>query len=158
MTEQMPTENTPPMDRRHPLQAAGAAMPTEDSAEESTEQGEIKIHSHVIAAIARLAALKVPGVAALSASFTQGLAQFFGKKPDDTGIRVLLMDTGVVLDLYVVVHFGVRIPQVAWQVQNDVRQAVEQMTGKNVKAVNVVVQSLQFESGKNPVQEEGKVS
>jgi uncharacterized alkaline shock family protein YloU len=157
MTEPIPTAENATMDPRHPLRAAGAAVPPEDNAEEGGEQGEIKIHQHVIATIARLAALKVPGVAALSASFAQGLAQFFGKKPDDTGIRVLLLDTGVVIDLYVVVHFGARIPKVAWQVQSEVRQAVEQMTGKSVKAVNVVVQSLQFESGKNPAHEEGRI-
>ncbi|MBU1694579.1 MAG: Asp23/Gls24 family envelope stress response protein [Verrucomicrobia bacterium] len=156
MTEQMPTAENTTMDPRHPLQAAGAAGPSEDNAEEELDQGEIKIHQHVIATIARLAALKVPGVAALSASFAQGLARFFGKKTDDTGIRVLLQDAGVVIDLYVVVNFGARIPQVAWQVQSEVRQAVEQMTGKNVKAVNVVVQSLQFESDKNPAHEEGR--
>lgn len=159
MSEPTPTDSNDKMDPRHPLQAAGAAVPPEDNAaDEGVEQGEIKIHHHVIATIARLAALKVPGVASLSPSFAQGLAKVFGRKTDDTGIRVLLLETGVVIDLYVVVNFGVRIPQVAWQVQSEVRQAVEQMTGKNVKSVNVVVQSLQFEGGRNPSREEGRGS
>ena len=157
MTEQHAAKDSF-LESRHPLQAAGAAVPAEETAEEGAEQGEIKIHHHVIATIARLAALKVPGVASLSPSFAQGLARIFGKKADDTGIRVLLLESGVVIDLYVVVNFGVRIPQVAWQIQNEVRQAVEQMSGKNVRAVNVVVQSLQFESGGKGLHEEGKAS
>lgn len=156
MSEPTPADNNATMDPRHPLRAVGAAVPPDDNAEDGVDQGEIKIHHHVIATIARLAALKVPGVAALSPSFAQGLAKIFGRKMDDTGIRVLLLEAGVVIDLYVVVHFGVRIPQVAWQVQSEVRQAVEQMTGKNVKSVNVVIQSLQFEAGRNPAREEGK--
>lgn len=123
---------------------AGAA---EETAEESPELGSVQIHQHVIATIARLTTLKVPGVAVLSPSFTQGLARLFGRRADDQGVAVRLDEDGVVLDLNVVLHLGVRIPHVAWQIQNDVRQAVQQMTGKNVKAVNVIIQSLQFPPG-----------
>lgn len=126
----------------------------EDGTDEAGELGAVQIHNNVIASIARLAALKVPGVAEMSGNFVDGLAGMIGKRPADHGIRVDLVESAVVLEMHVVMDFGVRIPHVAWQIQNEVRQAVEQMTGKTVKAVNVVVQGLRFPGG-NPASVEG---
>jgi uncharacterized alkaline shock family protein YloU len=113
-----------------------------DGAEASTDLGMITVNHGVIAAIARAAALKVPGVHDMSASFVDGLAGIIGKGASDRGIRVEEDDQAVAITLHVLVAFGVRIPRVAWQLQNDVRTAVEDMTGKKVKAVNVVVQGV----------------
>jgi uncharacterized alkaline shock family protein YloU len=128
----------------------------DEHAEEATELGAVQIHNNVISSIARLAALKVAGVAELSGSFVDGLAGMIGKKPMDSGIRVELVDNAVVLDLHVVLEFGVRIPHVAWQIQSEVRQAVEQMTGKSVRHVNVVVQGLRFPEEKSEKTQEGE--
>ncbi len=130
----------------------------DDRMEESNELGSVQIHNNVIATIARLAALKVAGVAELSGTFVDGLAGMIGKKPVDRGIHVEVIDNSVVLELHVVLDFGVRIPQVAWQIQNEVRQAVEQMTGKTVKAINITVQTLRFPNEATSAVEEGSNS
>ena len=109
---------------------------------ENSELGTITIHHGVIAVIARIAALKVPGVIEMSGSFTDGLAGLISKSPSDRGIRVEADANGVSLDLHVVVEYGIRIPPAAWQVQSDVRRAVEELTGKRVKAVNVIIQGV----------------
>ncbi|OGV43342.1 MAG: hypothetical protein A2X46_06675 [Lentisphaerae bacterium GWF2_57_35] len=123
--------------------------------EEGTDLGAIQIHNNVIAIIARLSALKVPGVVEMSGSIVDGIAGMIGKKSLDRGIRVDLDDNTVTVELHVVLEYGVRIPQVAWQLQNEVRQAVGQMTGKNVRAVNVVVQSVRLPDENKPVLKEG---
>lgn len=128
---------------------------TEEHLEEGTELGAVQIHTHVISTIARLAALKVRGVVEMSGTFVDGLAGMIGKKGLDRGLRVVEQENALYLDLHVVLEFGVRIPQVAWQIQNEVRQAVEQMTGKSVRSVNVVVQDLRFPSEKSSAVEEG---
>lgn len=112
--------------------------------ENSNELGTVQIHNSVIAAITRVAALKVPGVIELSGGLVDGLAGMIGKKSGDRGIRVDFEETAVSIELHVVLAFGVRIPHVAWQIQTEVRKAVEQMTGKPVKAVNVVIQSVRM--------------
>ncbi len=91
----------------------------------------------------------------LSGTFVDGLAGMIGKKAIDRGIHVVVEDNSVVMELHVVLEFGVRIPQVAWQIQNEVRESIGQMTGKNVKAVNIIVQSLRFPGEKKPGPEEG---
>lgn len=115
-----------------------------DHLENDTELGSVQIHNNVIATIARLAAVKVPGVSEMSGGIVDDLAGMIRKKTGDRGIHVELEDTGVVIEIHVILEYGVRIPNVAWQLQTEVRQAVEQMTGKHVKAVQVVVQGVKL--------------
>ncbi|MBI2440504.1 MAG: Asp23/Gls24 family envelope stress response protein [Lentisphaerae bacterium] len=114
----------------------------EEHGEDGTDLGAIRIHNSVMAAIARLAALKVPGVVEMSGSFAEGLASMVSKASFDRGIRVDIADQKVNLELHIVIAFGVRIPQVAWRLQNEVRQAIEDMTGKKVGLINVIIQGV----------------
>ena len=117
---------------------------SEEYGEDGTELGAIRIHNSVIATIARLAALKVPGVVEMSGTFAEGLASMVGKASFDRGIKVDMEDQKVNLDLHIVIAFGVRIPQVAWRIQNDVRKAIEDMTGKKIGLINVIVQGVRM--------------
>lgn len=132
---------------------SGEAMDT------NSDLGAIRIHNNVIAVIARLATLKVPGVVEMTGSIVDGLAGMMGRKRtgDKGGVHIDVDDEAIIIDITVNLEYGVRIPHVAWQIQNDVREAVEKMTGKMVKAVNVVVQSVQLpgdeEAGEAPTEE-----
>jgi len=110
--------------------------------EEGTDLGAIHIHNNVIAVITRLAALKVPGVVELGGSLVDDLAGMLSKKAKDRGIRVQVEENTVAIEVHVIIEYGVGIPKVGWQLQNDIRHAVEEMTGKQVKVVDVVVQGV----------------
>lgn len=142
-------------DPRDAMQHAEQPESAAGNLEDGADLGAVQIHNNVIATIARLAALKVPGVAEMSGTFVEGLAGMIGKPVVDRGIRVDFEENYVMIELHVVIDFGVRIPHVAWQIQNEVRQAVEQMTGKSVKAVNVIVQALRFRGEEKSVGQEG---
>jgi uncharacterized alkaline shock family protein YloU len=126
--------------------AAGTAAGVEiaEAMDEGSALGAIQIHNNVIAMIARLTTLKIPGVVELSGNLVDGLAGMLGKKTLDRGIHVEVEENNVWVDLHVVLEYGIAIPQVAWRIQNDVRQAITQMTNKNVRAVNVIVQSVRL--------------
>lgn len=142
---------TTPADARNPAPRPPVHPVPEDKPEdEGGELGAIQIHNSVIAVIARHAAMKVPGVADLLGSIVDGIAGFVGRKPEDRGVHVELVENSVVLELSIQVEYGVNIPKVAWQVQSEVREAVEQMTGKPVRAVNVVVQGLRMAPVEEP--------
>jgi uncharacterized alkaline shock family protein YloU len=117
---------------------------TGEHLENGTELGAVQIHQSVIATIARLSAMKIPGVVEMSGGLVDGLAGMIGKKSVDRGIRVGFEENSVTIELHVILEYGVRIPHVAWKIQTDVRQAVEQMTGKPVKSVQVVVQGVRL--------------
>ena len=101
------------------------------------ENEGLRIANDVIAAIANKATTEVPGVFSMSG----GISDVFGKKMSK-GIRVDAVDTGTKIDVNIIVEYGVRIPDVAFEIQNRVKKAVESMTGLNVIEVNVHVQGV----------------
>jgi uncharacterized alkaline shock family protein YloU len=139
--------------KRKPVTTNGGATPPveadfEEHGEDGTELGPVRIHNSVIAVIARLAALKIPGVVEMSGSFTEGLANMVSKASFDRGIKVEVEDQKINLEMHVVIEFGVRVPQVAWRIQNDVRKAIEDMTGKKVGQIGIVVQGVKMPAPK----------
>ena len=108
-----------------------------------SEFGQIRINNNVIAIIAHETAQKVPGVVELQGSLADDLAGMIGKRPKDRGIRVEKESEELLtIDLAVVLEFGVRIPDICVQLQEAVKQSVEDMTGQHVYAVNIVVQGI----------------
>ncbi|GAV22369.1 Asp23/Gls24 family envelope stress response protein [Carboxydothermus pertinax] len=110
--------------------------------EEGTEIGSIKISDEVVAVIAGLAASEIPGVAGMSGTLA-GIAEKLGMKSMSKGVKVEVGERETAIDLFIVVEYGVRIPDVASEVQHAVKKAVESMTGLTVVEVNVHVQGVQ---------------
>jgi len=108
-----------------------------------SDYGKIRINDNVIAIIAHETAKKVPGVVELQGTLADDLAGMIGKKSKDRGIRVGVESEELrSIDLAVIIEFGVRIPDICVQLQAAVKQAVEEMTGQHISAVNVVVQGI----------------
>ena len=113
--------------------------------------GQIQINNNVIAIIAHETAQKVPGVVELQGSLADDLAGIIGKRSKDKGIRIEKENEELLtIDLNVVLEFGVRIPEICVKLQQAVKAAVEDMTGQQVYAVNVVVQGISSQSSKQP--------
>lgn len=115
---------------------------------ESTDLGKIEIAPEVIEVIAGIAATEINGVAAMRGNFAAGVVERLGKKNHGKGVRVELAEDKVIIDLYVVVKFGIAIPKVASEMQDNVRQALMNMTGLEVSEVNIHVVGVEFESEK----------
>ena len=141
--------------------------------EENQEQGEvalenntnIKISDDVIAVVAGIAASEVPGVSAMAGGFAGGISEVFsGKKNLAKGIKVEAGEKETKIDVNIIVEYGVRIPDVAFEIQNRVKKAVEGMTGLKVIEVNVHIQGVNTEVNspeekgeEEQGQEEGKI-
>jgi Uncharacterized protein conserved in bacteria len=79
----------------------------------------------------------------MSANLVGGITKILrGKKNLSKGVKVSVGESSAAIDLYVVVEYGVRIPDVALKVQENVKKAVESMTGLEVSAVNIHVQNV----------------
>ncbi|MFO7294508.1 MAG: Asp23/Gls24 family envelope stress response protein [Caldicoprobacter sp.] len=109
------------------------------------EYGKVTFADEVVAIIAGLAATEVKGVAAMSGSMAGGIAEKLGRKSLTKGVKVEVGEKEAAIDLYVIVDYGVRIPEVAWNIQENVKKAVETMTGLSVVEVNVHVQGVSFD-------------
>ena len=108
------------------------------------EMGAIKIANEVVAIVAGLAATEVPGVAAMSGGIAGGIAERLGRKNLARGVKVEVGEREAAVDMYLIVDYGVRIPEVANQVQSSVKRAIETMTGLHVVEVNIHVQGVSF--------------
>ena len=113
---------------------------------EDTENG-IEISNDVIAVIAGVAVSEVPGVFGMAGGFAGGITEVLkGKKNLAKGIKVDTTDNKAKIDVNIIVDYGARIPDVAFEIQNRVKTAVENMTGLKVEEVNVHVQGVNTES------------
>ena len=128
----------------------------EETAEVSLENAHIKIADDVIAVIAGAAASEVPGVASMAGGFAGGISEVFsGKRNFAKGIKVEAGEKETRIDVNIIVEYGVRIPDVAFEIQNRVKKAVEGMTGLKVVDVNVHVQGVNTDANNiNNVEEE----
>jgi uncharacterized alkaline shock family protein YloU len=111
---------------------------------EHSDVGSIRIADEVVGIIAGLAAMEVPGVAGMSGGLVGGFAEMLGKKNLSKGVKVEVGEKEAAVDLYVIVEYSVRIPDVALRVQENVKKAIENMTGLDVVEVNVHVQGVGF--------------
>ena len=107
----------------------------------------IKIADDVIAVIAGVAVTEVPGVAEMSGGFAGGISEVLsGKKNLSKGIKVESGEKETKIDVNIIVEYGTRIPDVAFEIQNRVKKAVENMTGLKVVEVNVHIQGVNTEN------------
>ncbi|PLT35250.1 Asp23/Gls24 family envelope stress response protein [Bacillus sp. V5-8f] len=111
--------------------------------------GKVEIAPEVIEVIAGIAASEVDGVAYMRGGFASGVVERLGKKNHGKGVKVDLTGEGIKVDLYCVMKFGISIPNVAQKVQDNIREALLNMTALEADEVNVHVVGVQFENGKN---------
>ena len=111
--------------------------------EESTENEGIQISNDVIAVISGVAVSEVQGVSSMAGGFAGGISEVLsGKKNLAKGIKVDKDENKVKIDVNIIVEYGTRIPDVAFEIQNRVKTSVENMTGLKVEEVNVHVQGV----------------
>jgi uncharacterized alkaline shock family protein YloU len=119
---------------------------------QETTLGKVEIAPEVIEVIAGIASTEVEGVAAMRGNFATGVVEKLGKKNHGKGVKVELTNDGIIVDIYVLMYFGVSIPVVAQKIQDNIRQALLTMTGLELKEVNVHVVGVTFESPKTEIE------
>lgn len=108
--------------------------------------GKVEIAPGVIEVITGIAASEVNGVSAMRGNFATGVAERFGKKDHSKGVKVELKDDGIIIDLYVVLHYGVTIPEVAKKLQTTIRQSLKSMTALEIAEINIHVVGIQMDN------------
>ena len=117
--------------------------------ENSEVSGNVKISDEVIATIAGIAAEEIKGVAGMYGTFAEGIAEKLGaKKSFSKGIKVEVTENTVTLDLDIIIDYGTKIPDVSWEIQENVKNNIETMTGLSVEKVNIHVEGVSFENCK----------
>lgn len=107
------------------------------SSKEVSTIGEVMIADDVIATIAGLAATEVEGVSAIQGNVTNELVGKLGMKNLSKGIRIKIEEDGVSVDLSILMRYGYSIPKTCKEVQEKVKNAIENMVGLSVEVINV---------------------
>jgi uncharacterized alkaline shock family protein YloU len=115
------------------------------------KNSNIKISDEVIETIASVAISEIDGVSGTGSGFVDGITKRLTRKPSTSGIRATVGPENVSVDINAVVKYGVRIPEVAWNIQDAVKKEIELMTGLVVEKVNVRIVGIDI-----PADEEQK--
>lgn len=107
---------------------------------ENNNFGQVKVSNDVIATIAGLAAIEVEGVETTT-TLTDKLLK-------NNGVKIQIEEEEVILDVMVIIDYGISIPDIAFKVQENVKNTVETMTGLKVSQVNIHIQGINFKKEK----------
>ncbi|NLL18802.1 MAG: Asp23/Gls24 family envelope stress response protein [Clostridia bacterium] len=110
---------------------------------QQNELGKVIVADQVVATIAGYAALECYGLVGMaSQKITDGIGQLLGRDSLSKGVSVSSQRDNLIIDVYVIVSYGVKISEVAQNAMEKVRYAVEHKTGINVAEVNIIVQGV----------------
>ena len=121
-------------------------IPSDVKLDENAD-GTVSFATEVVATIAGLAANEVEGVASMPSS-SGGIAEKFSRKSSrnfSKGVRVDIEDNKVAVDVTIIVEYGSPVPDVALNIQENIKKAIETMSGLDVRSVDVHVQGVSFE-------------
>lgn len=124
-------------------------MDNEENEEDDYTENNLKISNEAIATYAGIAVSEIPGVYGMAGTLSGITEAISGKKNYSRGIKVEADEKEVKLDVNIIVEYGARIPEIAFEIQTKVKKSVETMTGLKVKEVNVNVQGVHAITEKN---------
>jgi uncharacterized alkaline shock family protein YloU len=108
--------------------------------------GRVEVFPSAVAAIAGHAALRSYGIMGMAArGLRDGVAELLRRDSVDRGVDVSEIEGGLVIDVYVIVQYGIRITEVAHNLQETVKFEVERSVNVPVVEVNVNVQGVREE-------------
>lgn len=105
--------------------------------------GAVKISDEAITAYAASVVLGIDGVHKLTGGLTDSISKnILGKESSGKGVKLTRNDDGLIFDIYVIVEYKVKIPQLAWEIQGSIKRKIEAMTELSVLEVNIHVQGV----------------
>ncbi len=113
-----------------------------------SEEGSVNISEDVISIIALEAMREVEGFGSVSNPLSKDLAELIGKKSAARGVSVQPGEESVCIDVFVSIKYNYSVTTVSRAIQEAIRKSVEDMTGIQVKAVNVHVGGIAFDKEK----------
>ena len=118
-----------------------------------SELGNIRIADDVVKTIAAKAAVDVEGVYKLAGGVVDEVSKMLGKKRPTKGVKVEVGEVECSIEVYLVIKYGYKIPEVAEEVQKAVLEEVSNLTGLKVVEVNVYVQNVRMEETEETTEE-----
>ena len=110
--------------------------------ERATDLGVVRISNDAISTIASIAAMEVRGVCKMGGGAPRAFIDAFFKRFSSRGVKIEMKDGEAKLTVSIIVEYGIDIPRVADEVQENVKRAVEKMAGLVPSEVDVIVEGV----------------
>lgn len=107
-----------------------------------SDLGNIRISDEVVKTLVAKVAVEVEGVYKLAGGVVDEVSKMLGKKRLTNGVKVEVGEKECSIEVYIVVEYGYRIPEVAEEVQKAILESVSNLSGLKVVEVNVYVQNI----------------
>lgn len=105
--------------------------------------GTISITEDVLAIIAGYSAIECAGIVAMASKrATDGIVELLGRENLRRGITIQINGNEVIVNLFIIVEYGVSIAAVAKNAIETVKYRLESTTGVQVSQVNVTVEGI----------------
>lgn len=116
---------------------------TQEPGRNEERMGTVRISPQVLATIARLTTLAVPGVGRMYRDLTSDVDRFFKGKVATDGVRIEVADNAVAVDIYVVAKPHTNLYELGRKIQTDVSRAITEMVGMPVISVDVHIEEIE---------------
>lgn len=107
-------------------------------------QGQLKVSKDVIVTVTKNAVLNIDGVNSIENAKNKMLRNIFLSKTDSESINIDFVNDTVEISISIFVNPGVKVKSVAEQIQNNVKNEVQSMTGVTVSKVNVNISDVKY--------------
>jgi len=116
-----------------------------------TDLGEINVTGETIGSIVSLNLADVKGVVGSRKTIIKEITDMLRGDTSENGIeetsrtiKVEIKDNKPLINLYIVIKYGVRIPDIAWDIQSRVKEGLREKLGTDINGINIHVQGIQF--------------
>ena len=110
----------------------------------NTELGNVAVDNDVIAKYAGSSAVECFGIVGMATvSVKDGIAKLLKRDSLKHGVGVTVTaDNKIIIDLHIIVSYGVNISSVASNLISNVKYKVEEFSGLKVEKINVLVEGV----------------
>ena len=113
-----------------------------------TNKGKVNYNKNILLSIINLATKEIAGVSSLCDNFGSGLKKLFSTNYTN-GVKIEYGKNGIVVDVYINIYAGYSVPDIAYKVQENIKNGISSMIDVNIDTINVHVQGVDFTRSQN---------
>lgn len=106
-------------------------------------KGRISCNRDILLSIVSLATKEITGVSCLCANFGNGLKKMFSNNYTE-GVKITEVGDAVLVDVYINILFGYTVSDVAYRVQENIKNGLSAMVELKIDSINVHVMGVDF--------------
>lgn len=113
-----------------------------ETSDKNNPLGEIKVSAEVLEVIVGIATLEVDGVYGMRANLSSDIRTMLGRNEHSKGVSLNADEYGATVDVHCYFNYGVNVPKVAVNIQENVKDQVYYMTDVELDEVNVHIVAI----------------